>query len=161
MLQGRESKFVRFLERIHEVHCIERKTFQEDVCKNSSNHQTWSQNGKKQLGRQKKQEWANEKPKLDNARRLSCTCFIHLEDAEYKETIKNAMRKLEVPMEAAMPCKKRSKKRSSFRGTEAESCESNKIPKTKHACIVESLMTPQGNEWNHLYEKKSRRSHRW
>ena len=37
-----------------------------------------------------------------------------------------------------MPCKKGTKKRSSFQETEAKSCESNKIPKTKHACIVEA-----------------------
>ena len=45
---------------------------------------------------------------------------------------------MEVPMDAAMPCKKGPKKRSSFQITEAKSCESNKIPKTKHACIVEA-----------------------
>ena len=37
-----------------------------------------------------------------------------------------------------MPCKKGPKKSSSFQGIEAESCESNKIPKTKHTCIVEA-----------------------
>ena len=45
--------------------------------------------------------------------------------------------KLEVPMEAAMPCKKGTKKSSSFQETEAKSCESHKNPKTKHACIAE------------------------
>ena len=62
--------------------------------------------------------------------------FVDLEDGESKETIKNARRKLEVPMEAAMLCQKGTKKLSSFQETEAKSCESNKIPKTKHACIV-------------------------
>ena len=52
------------------------------------------------------------------------------------ENTKNARRKLEFPMEAGMPCKKGTKKRSSFQETEAKSCESNKIPKTKHVCIV-------------------------
>ena len=57
-----------------------------------------------------------------------------------KKTIKHARRKLEVPMEAAMLCKKGTKKRSSFQETEAKSCESNKIQKKKkkHACIVEA-----------------------
>ena len=43
-----------------------------------------------------------------------------------KTSKKNAWRKLEVPTEAAMPCKKGTKKRSSFQDTEAKSCESNK-----------------------------------
>ena len=85
-----------------------------------------------------KQEWANVKPKLDNARRFRGIYFIGPDDGEYKETIKNAESKLEVPMEAALPCKKGTKKLSSFQETEAKSCESNKIPKTKHACIVEA-----------------------
>ena len=44
------------------------------------------------------------------------------------------MRKLKVPMDAAMPCKKGTKKHE----TEARSCESNKIPNIKHACVVEA-----------------------
>ena len=49
--------------------------------------------------------WAIEKPKLDNARRLWGICFIDPEDMEFKETIKNAIRKLETPVVPAMPCK--------------------------------------------------------
>ena len=97
----------------------------------------WTKFGKAAQKREK-QEWANEKPKLDNARRLRGICFIDPEDGEYKETIKNARRKLEVPMDAAMPCKKGTKKLSSFQETEAKSCESNKIPETKHAGIIEA-----------------------
>ena len=33
-----------------------------------------------------KQKWSNEKPKLDNARRLRRIYFIDLEDKEFKET---------------------------------------------------------------------------
>ena len=44
-----------------------------------------------------------------------------------KETIKIATRKLEVPMDAAMPCKKGTKKWK--------------------------LMNPRGGVWNHLYQK--------
>ena len=44
---------------------------------------------------------------------------------------------MEVPMEAAMLCRKGTKKHSGLQETEAKSDESNKIPKTKHACIVE------------------------
>ena len=53
----------------------------------------------------KKQEWTMEKPMLDNARKLRGVYFIDPEDGEYKETVKNARKRLEVPMEAAMPCK--------------------------------------------------------
>ena len=52
-----------------------------------------------------KQKWAIEKPKLDNARRLRGIYFIDPEDKEFKETIKNARKKLETPMAPAMPCK--------------------------------------------------------
>ena len=48
--------------------------------------------------RNAKQKWAIEKPKLDNASKLR---------GIYKETIKNARRKLEVLVPAAMSCKTR------------------------------------------------------
>ena len=62
--------------------------------------------------KKEKQEWASENPKFDNARRLRGIDFIDPEDGEHKETIKNARKKLEVPMVAAMPCKMGTKKRS-------------------------------------------------
>ena len=37
-----------------------------------------------------------------------------------------------------MPCKKGTKKHFPFQETEAKSCESNKIAKRKHACIMEA-----------------------
>ena len=40
--------------------------------------------------KREKQEWAIEKPQLDNARTLRCIYFIDPEDGECKETIKNA-----------------------------------------------------------------------
>ena len=52
-----------------------------------------------------KQKWANEKSKLDNARRLRGIYFIDPEDKELKETIRNARKKLETPMAPAIPCK--------------------------------------------------------
>ena len=52
-----------------------------------------------------KQNWASEKPKLENARRLTGIYFIEPEDNEFKEIIKNARKKLEVPAAPAMPCK--------------------------------------------------------
>ena len=68
--------------------------------------EVWSKIGKA-AQKKEKQEQANEKPKLDNAGRLRRIYFIDPEDERYKETIKNARRKLEVPMEAAMPWKRR------------------------------------------------------
>ena len=52
-----------------------------------------------------KQKWAEEKIHLDNARKLRGIYFIDPEDKEYKETIKNARKKLETSVAPAMPCK--------------------------------------------------------
>ena len=42
-----------------------------------------------------KRKWSDEKPKLDHARILRGIYFIDPEDKEFKETIKNARKKLE------------------------------------------------------------------
>ena len=55
--------------------------------------------------RKAKQTWAIEKPKLDNARQLRGIFYIEPDDEEFTHTIRNARRKLEIPMPAAMPCK--------------------------------------------------------
>ena len=55
--------------------------------------------------RKAKQRWAIEKPKLDNARQLRGIFFIEPDGEEFKHTMKNARRKLEIPMPATMPCK--------------------------------------------------------
>ena len=59
-----------------------------------------------------RQKWSHEKPQLDNAIKLRGIYFIDPEDKEFKETIKNARKKLEMQMAPAMPCKtsKKSKK---------------------------------------------------
>ena len=51
-----------------------------------------------------KQKWSHEKLHLDNARKLRGSYFIDPEDKEFKETIKNARKKLETPEAPAM-CK--------------------------------------------------------
>ena len=80
--------------------------------------------------RREKQKWAVEKPKLDNARQLRGIFFIEPDDEEFKHIMKNARRKLEVPMPATMPCKlQREKCRETCRVGEH---------KTKYACIVEA-----------------------
>ena len=75
-----------------------------------------------------KQKWSEEKLHLENARKLRGICFIDPEDTEFKETIKNARKKLETSVAPAMPCKI------------AKNCgsgASNKI-QTKLACILEA-----------------------
>ena len=52
-----------------------------------------------------KQKWSNEKLHLENARKLRGICVIDPEDKEFKETIKNARKKLETSVAPAMPCK--------------------------------------------------------
>ena len=88
------------------------------------------------LGRNAKlkerRKWSNERPKLDNARRLRGTYFIDHEDKEFKETIKNARKKLETPMALAMPCKtSKESKHGETRG------KTNEF-KSKLACILEA-----------------------
>ena len=76
-----------------------------------------------------KQKWSNEKLHLENARKLRGIYFIDPEDKEFKETIKNARKKLETSVAPAMPCK--------ILKNNCGSGGSNKI-KTKLACILEA-----------------------
>ena len=92
-----------------------------------------------------KQKWSDEKLHLENARKLRGIYFIDPEDTEFKQTIKNARKKLETSVAPAMPCKI------------AKNCESgasNKI-KTKLACILEadeSTRMRMGNSIPHHHE---------
>ena len=52
-----------------------------------------------------RRKWSHEKLHLDNARKLRGIYFIDPEDKEFKETIKNARKKLETPVAPAMPRK--------------------------------------------------------
>ena len=52
-----------------------------------------------------KQKWSNEKFHLENARKFRGIYFIDPEDTQFKETIKNARKKLETSVAPAMPCK--------------------------------------------------------
>ena len=76
-----------------------------------------------------KQKWSHEKLHLENARKLRGIYFIDPEDKEFKETIKNARKKLETPIAPAFPCKVMKKS--------CGSGGSNKI-ETKLACILEA-----------------------
>ena len=76
-----------------------------------------------------KQKWAIEKPKLDNAKRFRGIFSIEPDDEEFKHTMKNARRKLEIPMPDAFFSKE-----VNCRG---ETCSGIGRSKTKHACIVD------------------------
>ena len=92
-----------------------------------------------------KQKWSEEKIHVENARRLRGTYFIDPEDKEFKETIKNARKKLETSVAPAMPCKIMKN---------CGSGASNNI-KTKLACILEgdeSTRMRMGNSMPHYHE---------
>ena len=78
-----------------------------------------------------KQRWVIEKPKLGNARQIRGIFFIEPEDEEFKLTMKNARRKLEIPMPAPMPCK-------TPRNCRWEACHIVGKHKTKYACVVDA-----------------------
>ena len=76
-----------------------------------------------------RQKWLIEKLHLENERKLRGIYFLDPEDTEFKETIKNARKKLETSVAPAMPCKILKKN--------CGSDGSNKI-QTKLACILEA-----------------------
>ena len=51
------------------------------------------------------EKWSEEKLHLENERKFRGICFIDPKDTEFKETIKNARKKLETSVAPAMPCK--------------------------------------------------------
>ena len=99
----------------------------------------------KHAKQKEKQKWSEEKLHLENARKLRGMYFIDPEDTEFKETIKNARKKLETSVAPAMPCEI------------AKNCGSgvsNKI-QTKLVCILEadeSTRMRMGNSIPHHHE---------
>ena len=92
-----------------------------------------------------KQKWAEEKIHLDNARKLRGIYFVDPEEKEYKETIKNARKKLETSVAPAMPCK-------IMKNCGSGGSDKNK---TKLACILEaneSTRMRMGNSEPHNHE---------
>ena len=92
-----------------------------------------------------KQKWSNGKLHLENARKLRGIYFIDPEVKEFKETIKNARKKLETSVAPAMPCEIMKN---------CGSDGSNKI-QTKLACILEadeSTRMRMGNSIPHHHE---------
>ena len=78
-----------------------------------------------------------------------------------KETIENARKNLEVPVEAAMPCKMVTRKRARKLRKTVASGDTHPHKKTKYACIVEAHestrkrleSTPPRNRDDHIAEK--------
>ena len=87
----------------------------------------WKSMGK-QAKLKEKQKWSDEKLHLENARKLRGIYFIDPEDTEFRETIKNARKKLDTTVAPAMPCKIMKN---------CGSGASNKI-QTKLVCILEA-----------------------
>ena len=71
------------MDRFHKIHCIERKTTGwKNIVQGADLWKDMSDASK----RKEKQQWAIEKPKLDNARRLRRIYFIDPDDEEFKDT---------------------------------------------------------------------------
>ena len=60
-----------------------------------------------EISAKRKQHWAEEQPKLDDARRLRGIECMDPEDTDFKETMNNARKKSELLVGSAMPCKLR------------------------------------------------------
>ena len=95
--------------------------------------EVWSKM-RKAAQKKEKQECANEKPKLDNVRRLRGFYFIDPEDGENQETITKRKEKVGSSNGGGNALQNRTKKHLGFQETEARSHEFNKIPKHK-ACM--------------------------
>ena len=92
-----------------------------------------------------KQKWSEEKLHLDNARKLRGIYFIDPEDKEFKETIKNARKKLETPMAPAVPCKT-SKNTHSMERPVVNPMRSN-----QNLRVFWKSVNPQDCVWENLY----------
>ena len=104
--------------------------------------------------RKEKQQWATDKPKFDDARKLRSMYFIKPGWGSVQGDHWNARKKWEIPMEAAMPCKLwTTKSHNKLLETDSETKGSNRIQKTKHACIVRALESMRKRVWNLLYQK--------
>ena len=78
-----------------------------------------------------KQNWASERPELENARKLRGIYYIDPEDKDFAEIIKNARKKLELPTAPAMPCT-RTKSRHGV------ACVQKDDHKSNLTCILEA-----------------------
>ena len=138
------KRLVWFLDRFHSVYSIGRKTSRW-ICGPGGDWQESSWHpGQITYGQKSGRKWERmpswrrgksghmKKPKLDNARKLRGIYFIDPEAKEFKETIKNARKKLETPVAPAMPCKISKNNQNCGNGGKS------KKTKSKLACILEA-----------------------
>ena len=124
------------MDRFHSFYLKGRKTRRINVVRGEIDEKTadrpelWGKMGKNAKVKEK-QKWSHEKLHLESARKLRGIYVIDLEDKEFKDTMKNARKKLETPIAPAMPCKIMKNNKNCGSGA------SNKI-KTKLACILEA-----------------------
>ena len=78
-----------------------------------------------------KHNWAIEKPKLDKARKLRGICYTDPDDMEFQDTVKNARKKLEVPLETAVHCDISNQQGEIW-------CTQHNSRKSRYACISEA-----------------------
>ena len=90
---------------------------------------------------EEKQNWSNEKSKLDNARRLRGIDLIDPEDKEFKETIRNARKTWKLPL-----CLARRARRTRMVKPEARLMISSQI-----LCVSWKPVNPQDCVWENLY----------
>ena len=86
------TKFTLLKENTPQGHVRSRGRLSKDQTTTRLDHvwpEVWT-NLSKAAQRRERQEWTNEEPKLENARKLRGIYLIDLEDKEYPETIKNA-----------------------------------------------------------------------
>ena len=119
--------------------------------------QSWPETWKDMSEASQQKKWAIEKPKLGSARRLRGIYFIDPAGANFKETIRNAWKKLEVPMPAAMPCKIRGRTYKELvanldaprRNTHAPLTPTN-VPESVWKELYTKIMKPAFKRKNHF-----------
>ena len=112
---------VRAVDGIHPVHHVERDSSKMDTPGLGGDKQKVRQHPgpiifvqkfgstcQKNAQNKEKRRWAIGKPKLDNARKLRGIYFVDRDDMEFKDTMKNARKKMDAPQEFALPCESRS-----------------------------------------------------
>ena len=95
---------------------------------------------RKKYRQKAKRHWTLKKSKFDNAQTWTGIYHIDPNDMKFKDTMKNARKKLEVPLGSAMPCESSNQQGAAL-------CAHNKSRKSRFACIVgahESTRTRTG-----------------
>ena len=154
----RSPRPIRFVDRIHTIHLIGRKIFrwvymvQRTIDKETNDIQVWLLVARDMERRVRRS--ATKRKKHGPSRNWSvitledCTVFTSLihRMRSSKKLFKNALRKLEVPMPAAIDCKIRER-------TYKETCRKPDSLKTKYACASFKTTNLRESVWKELYTK--------